>query len=874
MNMKNNLFNLILILSLILAAWPGSTKAQATPPPLAARPSRTTVQLSEQNLKEQDQDWQTWKALPAAVKAKVDPRLLDELQGKITPAHLNIRPEHAPPAPPHDAPDKTRFLVHLKVQADLQPLGQRTFSSRTARRNAVLNALLSTAQATQGPVKALLETKMSRGDVASYQPFYVFNGLAVEGNLSTLIALAQRDDVERIVANYPLVGHENSGRPSTAPAQDLGGLHPDNWNIDLVDAERVWNEFGVTGQGTVVANIDSGVDYTHPSLVNQYRGNLGHGDFVHDYNWFDPDPELYPGGDLGPSRTIAPSDYGGHGTHTMGTMVGDGGDSGTQVGMAPGAKWIAISLNEMSAVGSIADDIMGHKAFQWMLCPTDLSGALATADCSQAPDAVNNSWGSANPADDTFRPDLQALRAAGVAPVFSSGNPSAGLGSIGSPGSNPEAITVGATDSADEVASFSGRGPSFYEGEQKPELSAPGVGVKSSVPWGYDYYSGTSMAAPHVAGLIALMISADLQDGVRHLDVDELEHFMASTAADLGAPGPDDDYGYGRIDAYDAVRWARSAGDLRGMVYDATTSGPIAGTTVSGFETHRGDIFGGQANTSGQYAVTVPAGDYDVTVETWGYYSDTFSHQLVITGALSIADFSLNALPSVTLTGRVRSGFTPISGALVYVAAQPSVSFVTGSNGDYALALPVGAHEIVVQAPGHRILREQVSVSSGPLTYDPFLTSAPTILLVGADAYAGWFRGWPVHNYFQWAMDERDYLYDVWPIQDSAFDDTQVMPDGSIRYGIPSTTTLGAYDLVLWAYGSNGYSLTYIGADDELMAYLDHGGRLIISGQDLGWSDGYPFYADYLHADHVLGTATDEGETVSGHDSGCPQNMV
>lgn len=865
--------SLIVILSIALAPRPigaqsGTAPTSAITQPPARLSSATTAQPPEPTSK--DQAWKTWEALPLQTQAKVDSRLLAELRGETIPTHLGGGLEQADLIPTQDVVptereplDKTRFLVYLKTQADLKTVTQRTFASKAAQRTAVLNALLDTAQATQGPVKALLETRMSQRDVAAYQPFYIFNGLAVEGDLSTIIALAQRDDVERIVANYPLVRFEKGGTPAPAPARDLGGLDSDNWNIDLVDAERVWNELGVTGQGAVVANIDTGVDYAHPALVDQYRGNVGNGTFVHDYNWFDPDPELYPNGDLGPSRSDKPFDHYDHGTHTMGTMVGDGGIPGTQVGMAPDARWIAISLNEMSAASSIDDDIMAHKAFQWMLCPTDLSGALASADCSQAPDVVNNSWGSANPADDTFRPDLQALRAAGVAPVFSAGNPSVGPGSIGSPGSVPEAITVGATDANDEVADFSGRGPSFYEDEQKPELSAPGVDVKSTVSGGYYIASGTSMAAPHVAGLIALMVSADLQDGIRHFDVDELERFMMYAAADLGAPGPDDDYGYGRIEAYDAVRWVRSAGDLSGAVRDAASGGPIVGATIAGVKPP--DTFTGQTDASGHYAVTVPGGDYDVSVGAWGYYSDTFSGQMVITGALSIADFSLSALPTTSLTGRALAGATPISGALVYVADQPAVNFVTGADGVYTLTLPPGAHDVVVQAPSHRILREDVSVASGGSTHDFFLTSAPTILLVDADAFAGWFIGWPVHNYFQWALDEENYLYDTWLIQDTTFNDTLVMVDGSIRYGVPSTTTLRSYDLVIWAH--TGYSPGLIEADDELATYLDNGGRLILSGQDVGLLDNKrAFYDNYLHANFVMGGAAGEGDTVSGQD--------
>jgi uncharacterized repeat protein (TIGR01451 family) len=820
-----------------------------------------------------------WEDLEPEIQAKVDPRILAEFRGEAVPAHLCTSSAQAGGAQPPSSLVRTRFLVYLKHQADLDTVIQRDYATKAEQRTAIYGALVSTARASQRPVEATLRARARQGGVSAYQPFYIFNGFAVEGDLDTVAALAQRDDVERIVANYELVPLWSEGEAVAAPGAEVS-LHSDNWNIDLVDADRVWSELGITGTGAVVGGIDTGVAYTHPALVNQYRGNLGGGFYNHNYNWFDPNSTLYAGGDLGSSHTTVPFDDGEHGTHTMGTMVGDGGTASTRIGMAPGAQWIAVSLNGLVVEGSIADDVMAHKAFQWMLCPTNLSGALSTADCSKAPDVVNCSWGSANPAADIFRPDIQALRAAGIAPVFAGGNPvsivggtPAGSGSIGSPGSAPEAITVGATDSSDVVASFSARGPSFYEGEQKPELTAPGVSIKSSVPInGYDNYGGTSMAAPHVAGLVALMVSADLDDGTRDFDVDELERFMTYTAVDLGVPGPDDDYGYGRIDAYDAVRRVLSAGDLQGTVSDGNTTAPIEGAEVTGVSTGAGDTFACQADAGGQYSTTVPAGVYTVTAEAWGYFSDTFSSQTVVTGAVSSHDFSLTPVPTATLTGTVLRSTSPVSGALVYVDAASAVSFTTGADGSYTLTLPIDTHSMVVEATGYRILREDVSVTSGGSSHDFSLTTAPTILLVDADTYTGYYVGWPVHGHFGWALEQENYLYDLWVVQSITFNDTQVMADGSTRYGIPSPATLGAYDVVIWAHGGGGEpsvpspSPQGMGADDELMDYMDGGGRLIVSGQDIGRDDGGMLYDEYLHADWVTDTAAGEGDVVSGQD--------
>ncbi len=852
--MHHTLLRIVVLSALVLVtfpvvAMPGmSPAANARPPSLdepGTAPASTPIPQPA-----------AWTQLAPDLRAKVDPRIWKELNGEITPAYLGGRPEQADiPAGDRRSIGKTRFLVHLKAQADLDSVAARRFGTAADRRAAVADTLIATAQATQGPVKQALDTRMASGSVAAYQPLYIFNGFAVEGDLATIIELAQRADVERIVADYPLIRFDIPRRDSApAPAHTLGELDPQNWNIDLVDAERVWSTLGITGTGAVVATFDTGADWTHPALQSRYRGYASTGS-NHNYNWFEPSPTLYSDGNLGPSLSSVPYDCDGHGTHVTGTAVGDGGTSTTRIGMAPGAKWIAVpGICSGTMPGGYADDIGGMKAFQWLLCPTDLTGALATRDCAKAPDAINASWGSSNPADDSFRQAIRALRAAGIIPIFAAGNPEAGPGSISSPASVPEAIAVGATTISDTVATFSARGPSFYEGEQKPELSAPGVDVWSSVYGAYGSYSGTSMAAPHVTGLVALMVSADLRDGRRDFSVDELEAFMEHTAVDLGAAGPDGDYGYGRIDALKAVRWVLSAGDLRGLIRDTSTSAPIGGASVSGRKIDSSDLFSVRAAASGSYSVTVPGGSYDVTVSAFGFVTATFPAVGVITGVNSIVNFNLTPFPSAIVTGSVLSGTTPISGALVYVESKPGLAAASGADGIYALTLPLGAHIVVAQAPGYRIRRDAVTVATGGSTHGFAMAPAPTILLVEADAYYGWFSGRPAHNFFTWSLDRRDYLYDTAIITDTSNPPVLApRPAGS----------LAGYDVVIWFHTAG--SPNFGGFTTRLKNYLDAGGQLIISGQDIGYFDrDTTFYQDYLHATYLVDTAASEGSAVSG----------
>ena len=269
------------------------------------------------------------------------------------------------------------------------------------------------------------------------------------------------------------------------------------WGIANINADDVWDEYGVHGEGIMVGNIDTGVQYDHPALVNQYRGNNGDGTFTHDYNWFD----------AAGTSPDAPSDTNGHGTHTMGTMVGDDG-AANQVGVAPGAQWIA-------ANGCCPSDAALISSGQWMLAPTDLEGD--NPDVTKRPNVINNSWGTQVPSNDPFMEDVQeAWAASGIFGSWSNGNNGPSCQTSGSPGSRIINYSVGAYDVNNNIAGFSSRGAG-QDGELKPNISAPGVNVRSSLPGGsYGAYNGTSMAAPHLAGTIALLWSAAPHPARRH----------------------------------------------------------------------------------------------------------------------------------------------------------------------------------------------------------------------------------------------------------------------------------------------------------------------------------------------------------------------
>ena len=290
--------------------------------------------------------------------------------------------------------------------------------------------------------------------------------MAAKGSLQTVLALAARPDVKIVRLDKKVQLAEPSRLQFQAPLSQSP-----EWGVAKIRANLVHNALNIDGSGVVVANIDSGVDWQHPALQTKYRGYTGEGKLPqHTGNWYDATGE----------GATYPVDGNGHGTHTMGTMVG-----GEGIGVAPGARWLAVRAFDSSGT---AQNSWLHEAMQWILAPN--------GNPALAPNIVNNSWGSDFGASTEFEADVQALLDAGIYTVFSAGNNGPSAGTVGSPGSFTISFAVGATTSDDEIANFSSRGPSPW-GQVKPEVSAPGKDILSSLPGGgYGNKDGTSMAAP------------------------------------------------------------------------------------------------------------------------------------------------------------------------------------------------------------------------------------------------------------------------------------------------------------------------------------------------------------------------------------------
>jgi PKD repeat protein len=421
---------------------------------------------------------------------------------------------------------EAEFYVILVAQADLS--GAAALETKPEKTAYVFEQLKAVADWTQRPLLAYLE-----GQGVTYQSMYIENMIRVEAGLQVVQALAARPEVDRIVS--PPDARPDPTFVSMTPAERVATVE---WNVARIHAPEAWG-MGYDGDGMVVASNDTGVEYTHPALVGKYRGNLGGGNFDHNYNWWD-----------GPGGYQYPHDYDEHGTHTTGTMVGDD-DAGNQIGVAPGAQWIACG-------GLGGTDPL--DCFQFFLTPWDLNGQ--NPDPAKAPDAINNSW--YDPSGFDYRPIIQALNAAGIAVIKSAGNQGAACSTITNPGYVPEIITTGAFAQGDIIAGFSSRGPTSNYGQTilKPEVAAPGVNIRSSVPGGgYEGgWQGTSMAAPHSTALVALIWNAA---PCLRGDVPATKQIMMETAEpmiDAQCPPfvdhPNNVWGWGILDAEAAVQAA------------------------------------------------------------------------------------------------------------------------------------------------------------------------------------------------------------------------------------------------------------------------------------------------------------------------------
>src|SRR5438128_154735 len=382
---------------------------------------------------------------------------------------------------------QAEFFIVLADQADLS--GAAAVRTKNEKGRFVHDALWNKSQTTQ---RAILRWLREHG--VEHRSFYIVNAILVKGTREIAEALARRPDVARIEGNpqiqnelpEPASAVETSTKPKTPATIEPG--------IAYTHAPDVW-ALGFRGQGITVAGADTGERWTHNALKPHYRGWDGQ-NADHDYNWHDSihDGVGNPCGNDSPE----PCDDQVHGTHTIGTVVGDDG-AGNQIGMAPGAKWIGCR-NMDQGNGTPARYI---ECMEFFLAPYPVNGNPNQGDPLKAPDITTNSWvcpPSEGCSVNTLQAAVEAQAAAGIMMVVAAGNAGSNCSTVQDPPSFYEAsYTVGAlTTGTDTIASFSSRGPVTIDGSNriKPDITAPGTNTRSSYNTydnAYASLSGTSM---------------------------------------------------------------------------------------------------------------------------------------------------------------------------------------------------------------------------------------------------------------------------------------------------------------------------------------------------------------------------------------------
>lgn len=390
---------------------------------------------------------------------------------------------------------------------------------------------------------------------------WLVNIIEAELSVGEIKALVNRDDIIKIYSEPEIHAVEpvESDSKELAPSNSAGV----EANLSYINAPAAWNA-GYTGQGRVICSFDTGVDGSHPALYNSWKGLDGDSAAA----WFDPAKhEMFP-------HYISDGQQPTHGTHVMGIMVGHDDVSGDTIGVAPDAKWISAAVIDIAGV-SIID------GFEWAANPDGDPNTLG-----DVPDVINHSWGVIGiECEELFYDMIDYTEALGIVNIISAGNEGSIASTIRNPAdralTNIDCFAVGnLNDSTEAIANSSSRGPSTCQpGAIKPNVVAPGYSIRSSLPNNiYGNLTGTSMAAPHVSGLVALM-----REKNPNATVDQIKTAILNSANNLGQSIPNNDIGWGSIDcmaALNALSAVNSTPNLKVYSFDHL---PInAGDTVVG----------------------------------------------------------------------------------------------------------------------------------------------------------------------------------------------------------------------------------------------------------------------------------------------------
>ena len=615
---------------------------------------------------------------------------------------------------------------------------------------------------------------LKKSSVKNLVSLWINNSMALTAKVSFIRTLLERDEIKRIYLDQKLQLFDPIKVQSKAEDTD-----DSTYGLKIIRAMEVWENLGIDGEGVVMGLLDTGIDKNHPDLAGRV---LKTKDFITSY------------------EDDTANDGQGHGTHCAGT-IGGGNTSGRAIGVAPKVKFIVGKIFSDEGSSSFSAIV---NAMQWIVDPDNDSATPPPVR------AVSNSWGGGM--SDKFQAAIDTWIELQVAPIFAAGNSGPGPNSLGAPGIYRNVIAIGATGPIDTIANFSSRGPVTYQGETyiKPDLSAPGVGVYSAKNGGgYQEMSGTSMATPHTAGVVALMLQADPE-----ISVARMQGILEDTAVDLGDEGMDNDFGWGRIDAFEAVRLVVSGGQARVEVNSGNQKATI--TASPGGKVYKTD-------SSGKALLSLPAGAYELTISAFGYFSKTLGLSIVSKEIVS-ASVDLEPAPGFATSLVVQnSEGTPINARISFLDTPLEGGPTNG--GSFDLTLPGGNYTVKVRGVGYQTITQPLSVTEDA-THILTMQGLPPFLVVDRDNDKDY------EVYYQDSLQALDYEFDLV----EAITEDQVM----------------GYENIIWFTGMNSSRGQMTDPEQEIMkTYVRSGGRLMVSSQDFCYQFKWQLCKEFLGAEFI-----------------------
>ncbi|MBT3784463.1 S8 family serine peptidase, partial [bacterium] len=618
---------------------------------------------------------------------------------------------------------------------------------------------------------------MRKGQIEEITSLWINNSIILRASVSLIRDLLNRDDIAVLALDQEIRLVE--------PVLVVEEVHLESsdatYGLRQIRAPKVWEELGITGSGVRMGVLDTGYA-SHPDLEGKI---IAARDFISGK----PDNQ--------------PNDARGHGTHVLGT-IGGGNTSGMAIGVAPDVRFL---------VGKIFDDkgyttvSVALRAMQWMADPDSNPNTV------DHPRIVSNSWGGKmkdRVVQLLFRSAVQSWREIGIVPVFAAGNSGPELYSVEFPGAYPESLAVGAVNSQDQIARFSSRGPVNFMGKTiiKPDVSAPGVEVFSADQnGGYARMSGTSMATPHVAGVVALMLQAN-----PWLGPETISRVLRETSEDLGDTGKDPEFGAGRIDAYRAVSRVLEFGQVWIHV---ESGGQIATVEVGS----RMELV--QTNEHGDVYFSMAPGAYPLRVNSFGYQTRNLTLEVQDEGTTNL-DIRLDSAPWTQLSLKiVDAGGQPLE-ADVSFPGTPLVPR-TARSGALSLEVPLGELSVLVELENYFSREISAKILKETALEVRLLQDAP-VVLVDKDGNP------EILKLYRSALDEWEVEYNVLSSgSDIQFKDLQ------------------GHKTVIWFTGDRDSDTISKLERGMLEFHLRNGGGLILTGQGIGNDLGSTrFYKDVL----------------------------